>query len=367
MSTQADFYSQLRAKPPVWRYGLAVLFITSGALLARLLYPAIGNYGVRLPLLPAVALASWFCGLGPSLLSVGVGILVNLWLSGPGTAITGERVLSLIAFLIGSGLIVVMGEASHRRNDALRNGQGELEQNVRERTAELDVANRSLRDLTARLMQLQDEERRRIARELHDSVGQMLAGLSMNLASLHSDIERLAKARATLTDSEDLVQEMSKEVRTMSHLLHPPLLDEAGLSSALRWYVQGFTERSEIAVTLELPEDLGRLNPELETAIFRTVQECLTNVHRHSGSESATVHLVNSKDELRIEVRDNGDGIPPEKHAEIMTAGPTGVGIRGMRERIRQLGGNLEIESKGKGTLVVARLPINKASSGVAA
>jgi two-component system, NarL family, sensor kinase len=205
---------------------------------------------------------------------------------------------------------------------------------------------------------LQDDERRRIARELHDSVGQMLAALGMNLAAVGTDIERLTKISNTVNDSASLVKELSKEVRTISHLLHPPLLDEAGLASALRWYVEGFAQRSKIEVDLEFPEDFGRLPREAETAIFRTVQECLTNIHRHSESPTATIRIAASDHHVRVEVEDRGKGIPPEKQFEMTSTGTPGVGIRGMRERLRQLGGSLDIHSNGKGTLIVAQLPV---------
>src|SRR5205807_8558684 len=141
--------------------------------------------------------------------------------------------------------------------------------------------------------------RRRIAPELHDSVGQMLAALAMNLSAVRSDVEQLAKTAATLTDSQTLVQDMSAEVRTISHLLHPPLLDEAGLLSAIRWYVEGYSERSKIRVDLQLDPQIGRLPAELETAIFRIVQECLTNIHRHSGSSSASIFITRDPDDIR--------------------------------------------------------------------
>ncbi len=213
------------------------------------------------------------------------------------------------------------------------------------------------------MLQLQDDERRRIARELHDSVGQLLVGLTMNLSVVRADIDRLSKTAAALTDSEALVQEMSKEVRTISHLLHPPLLDEAGLSSAVRWYTEGFAQRSKIKVDLDLPADFGRLSPELETAIFRVVQECLTNIHRHSGSPIAKIRLLRLNGEVHVEVKDKGKGIPIEKREEMASAGMPGVGIRGMRERMRQLGGALEITSNGDGTVILARLPAIENSS----
>jgi signal transduction histidine kinase len=271
--------------------------------------------------------------------------------------------ISALAFLFTSTVIIALGETHRRDNERLRNAQGELENRVQERTAELDTANRKLRRLTTRLLELQDEERRRIARELHDSIGQMLAALSMNLSGVRGDIDRLAKTAATLTDSEDLVQEMCKEVRTISHLLHPPLLDEAGLSSALDWYAKGFAERSKIAVDLDCPDDFGRMPREMETAVFRLVQECLTNIHRHSGSATAKIRLHRSKHEVVIEVGDKGKGIPAEKLDRMTSAGSPGVGITGMKERVRQLGGTLEINSDGSGTRIIARLPISETSS----
>jgi signal transduction histidine kinase len=263
----------------------------------------------------------------------------------------------MLAFLVACGLVIAMGETRRRHSEKLRGGHAELEERVKARTAELDVANANLRDLSARLLQLQDDERRRIARELHDSVGQFLVGLSINLSTVRTEIERLVKTATSLSDSETLVQEMTREVRTISHLLHPPLLDETGLVSAVRWYVDGFAKRSKISVELDVPDDFGRLSRELETAIFRVVQECLTNIHRHSGSAVAKIRIHHRDGQILVEVQDKGKGIAPEKLREMTAAGAPGVGIRGMRERLRQLGGDLEISSDSSGTAVVARLP----------
>ena len=147
-------------------------------------------------------------------------------------------------------------------------------------------------EFAARLQNMQDEERRRLARELHDSVGQTLAALGMNIGIVQAQSHKLdaAVARA-VSDNAGLVEQVSREIRTISHLLHPPLLDVAGLASALRWYVDGFSERSSIKVELEIPADFGRLPGELEIAIFRVVQECLSNISRHSGSATATIRL----------------------------------------------------------------------------
>jgi PAS domain S-box-containing protein len=222
----------------------------------------------------------------------------------------------------------------------------------------------SLRELSGRLLQLQDEERRRIARELHDSAGQIIAALSMQLTRLAEDRQSAVDSVKVIKECLGLVSELSSEVRTISHLLHPPLLDEVGLSSALRLYLEGFAERSKIKVDLEIPDDFGRLSRDLETAVFRVVQECLTNIHHHSGSAVAKVQVSRSDTDLRIEVQDEGKGISPEKRLEMEVAGRAGVGIRGMRERIHQLGGTLEIGSDGvgRGVTVVARLPIDKRS-----
>lgn len=225
----------------------------------------------------------------------------------------------------------------------------------------------NLRELSARL-QLQDEERRHLARELHDSAGQMLAALSMNLTLLAQNGKSRHNPAEVLKESLGLVQELSDEVRTISHLLHPPLLDEVGLSSALRVYLDGFARRSKIKVDLQIPGDFGRLSRELETAIFRVVQECLTNIHRHSESPVARIQISRKKNDVRVEVHDKGKGISPSKRSEMESAGKAGVGLRGMRERLRQLGGSLEIGSQrnASGTIIVARLPVSATQNATA-
>jgi len=165
-----------------------------------------------------------------------------------------------------------------------------------------------------------------------------------------------------LPDSQALLQNLNKEIRTISHLLHPPLLDEVGLSSALQWYVDGFAKRSGIATTLELGADFGRVNSDLEIAIFRVVQECLTNVHRHSGSSKAIVRLNRSQDAVLLEIQDEGKGIAPDKRSQILGSGPLGVGLRGMRERVLQLEGTLDVQSDDRGTNVQVMFPIAKSS-----
>lgn len=208
------------------------------------------------------------------------------------------------------------------------------------------------------LQHIQDEERKRIARDLHDSVGQLLAAIAMNLSIVQAQSDQLdSKAARAVSDNAKLVAQVSSEIRTISHLLHPPLLDLAGLASALRWYVDGFSERSNIQVELEIPADIGRLPSDMEIAIFRIVQECLTNIHRHSGSATATIRVSQEDGRLVVQVEDQGKGIPADKQREL-ESGRGGVGFGGMRERVRQLGGVLEIRSQGSGTLVTVTLNV---------
>ena len=346
----------------VARYAFAVVAVVTALLVCDGLARFHVDPMLYVILFPAVAFSGFYCGIGPSVVALVVAVAGARYCFTP--PIHSFRIpdfeesISLIVFLFACGVVLAMGEARRRDNENIRRSQGELEDRVRERTTELNTANQNLRELSARLLQLQDEERRRIARELHDSIGQMLTALTMNLSSVRADIERLAKTATSLTDSEGLVQEMSAEVRTISYLLHPPLLDEKGLSSAIRWYVDGFRQRSKIKVDLELQDDFGRLPREVETALFRVVQECLTNVHRHSGSSVAKIRLRHGGGQVLVEVADEGKGIPPEKKYVMASAGTHGVGVRGMRERLRQLGGSLDIDSNGAGTTVIARLPV---------
>lgn len=231
-----------------------------------------------------------------------------------------------------------------------------LDTQVRFRTQELERRNSELRELSGRLMESQDVERRHIGRELHDSAGQTLAALAMNLARLAQDAKNNpAELAKDIEDAESLVQHLNKEIRTTSYLLHPPLLDESGLSSALNWYVQGLKERSGLAVDLRIPEKFERFPADVELVIFRIVQESLTNVHRHSGSKSASIRIAREANKVIVEVEDQGRGVPREKLADIQSQG-SGVGISGMRERLRHFGGELVVESNGTGTKIVATL-----------
>jgi signal transduction histidine kinase len=223
--------------------------------------------------------------------------------------------------------------------------------------ASLHRKTRELELLNNRITTLRDDERRQIARELHDSVGQLLAAISMNTSFLQSRQlgEDIAKR---LGENATLIQEAIKQIRTISHLLHPPLLDEAGLASALRCYVDGFSQRSNIVVTLDVPERFTGLSKEMELCIFRVVQEALTNVHRHSGTLTAEIRVRQRESTLRVEIEDAGKGIPSQDQGDLAVT-QTGVGLRGMRERLRQFGGTLQIHSDDNGTCVTATLPIS--------
>jgi PAS domain S-box-containing protein len=230
-------------------------------------------------------------------------------------------------------------------------------QELRRRNAEMLQQSDQLRELSGRLMRAQDEERRRIARELHDSAGQSLAALGMSLARIEKEVQgdptRLSKS---IKDAQDLIQGLTQEIRTTSYLLHPPTLDESGLSSALRWYINGLAERSGLNIELNIPDSFGRLAPEVELAIFRMVQECLTNIHRHSGSKTAVIRIAREPDKIYAEVQDHGRGISQDRLAEIQSRG-VGVGIRGMRERVRQSHGELTVDSNPLGTKITAIFP----------
>lgn len=213
-------------------------------------------------------------------------------------------------------------------------------------------------DENSRVIKAQDEERRRIAREFHDSAGQTLTVLSLSLAQMVQKAEMIAPELANEgKEIEQVVQQLHREIRTTSYLLHPPGLDEAGINPALSWYVQGAAERSGIAIDLNVSEEFGRLPSEMELAIFRIVQECLTNIHRHANSKTAYIRVVRERAGVCIEVRDDGKGISPERLAEIRSGG-CGVGIGGIRERLRRFHGEMKIESNSSGTTVSTIIPI---------
>jgi signal transduction histidine kinase len=241
-----------------------------------------------------------------------------------------------------------------RVEEELRRTKADLEFQVEQRTS-------ALRQLSARLLSLQDSERRRIARELHDSLGQYLVGLKLNAHMLRQSPER----EDLWSEADKLMEQCMSEVRTLSYLLHPPTMDAAGFASAARWYVEGYGERSGLDVTLDAPSDLGRLPDAIELALFRVLQEALTNVHRHSGASAADVLVQQDAEEIILEIKDNGRGIPAEvlSHFRLTGAG-TGVGIAGIRERVRELGGKLTLESDSRGTMVRVAVPLTLTNQG---
>lgn len=247
--------------------------------------------------------------------------------------------------------------------EALRRANLELSNEITAKHAtekKLASSEKSLRELSVHLLRTQDEERRRIGRDLHDSLGQYLAVLKMNLESLEStpgsnhdeNTEQLAQCIRLAEDS-------LREVRTISYLLYPPMLEEMGLKSAIPWYLDGFTKRSSIQTTFEVDSHFGRLDRNVELALFRVLQESLTNVHRHSGSATASVHLFLMGENAVMEIEDHGKGIPSDLSEQSGEdwMGSLGVGLRGMNERIRQVGGTLEVSSTENGTVVRARVP----------
>jgi PAS domain S-box-containing protein len=465
------------------RYTLGALAGVGALLLRDVLTPFFGEHNPYHTAWLAVVFAAWYCGLGPSIVTVIIGA-VGIWYRflAPTHSFTGKdipEISGMLGFLVFSAVIIALGESTRRsiakrekaEEDLLR-ARRELEQRVRERTAALqkrtaevvekatllDLANDAIfiksaqntisywnqgaerlygwraaealgrdpgdllrttypiplseieknpvwegelshstrdgrrivvasrwtmlhnelgepsgrmeintditdrkraenaaRSLSGRILTLQDDERRRIARGLHDSLGQYLAALKMQFGLLSmSDGDQ----SSLIQEASQIVDRCITETRTVSHLLHPPLLDEAGFGSAARWFVEGFAQRSGIAVNLSLPPDFGRLHSDVEITLFRALQEALTNVHRHSASTKADIRLSLDHRNVRLEIQDFGQGMPPEILRQLNEgAGKTGVGVAGMRERVRELSGYMTIRSDSSGTLLTVVLP----------
>ena len=234
----------------------------------------------------------------------------------------------------------------------LAHAYSELETLTAERTAELQK-------LTQRLLKVQDDERRKLARDLHDSTGQTLTALKISAALLQESCKEAPAALAIVSEVVQLADQAIDEIRTMSYLLHPPLLDEVGFACAAEWYIEGFAKRSGINVRADIGNSRERLPQTVEIALFRVLQESLTNIHRHSGASDATVHFQHEVDAIVLEIRDFGRGIPEERLRLLhgVTA-ETGVGLAGMRERLHELNGTLEIESNECGTSMRATVPL---------
>lgn len=237
----------------------------------------------------------------------------------------------------------------------------ELAYSLDQRNKEILAQSEQLRGLSAEILRAQDEERRRIAREMHDSAGQTLTALSIEQARIAKRLADQPDLAQVMEYAQTLAEQLTQEVRTTAYLLHPPTLDEGGVGNALRWYVDGLTSRNEINFVLQISEDFGRLPATAELAVFRIVQEALTNIRRHSGSKDAVIRIGRNDGTVSVEVEDHGNGMSPEKVIEIQERG--GVGFRGMRERLRQLGGELSIKSGPTGTTIRAQIPIHTQSS----
>ena len=243
-------------------------------------------------------------------------------------------------------------EEAEKARKELEKAHDELEQRVQERTLQLAQKTDEIRELTGKILMLQDNERRRLARELHDSTGQMLVAMKMALDQM-SEEAKGHKIAPLVADTIAINEDMSRQLRTMSYLLHPPLLDEVGLPSALHWYTEGFAQRSGVKVELQMSPDFGRLPGDMEIALFRVVQECLTNIHRHSGSTTADIRLTRSPYSVQVEILDTGKGVAPDRlHGGKVVSG---VGLMGIQERLRQFGGSVD-----NGTSVVAVIPLNR-------
>lgn len=338
------------------RYLAAIAAACLALLLRVLLTPLLGSASIYHTVWLAVVFCAWFCGVGPSFIAAVLMLLgIWYWFIPPPNSFaldSAEHGFGLAGFLLFAGIIIAIGDHARRTRERLNVARAEMEDAVRERTAELAQANTKLRQLTTSLLQLQDVERRRFARDLHDSVGQVLAVLGMNVACVENREKLTPDGTRLLTDSKHLIEQLTGEVRTISHLLHPPLLDEAGLGAALTIYVEGFSKRSGIAADVVVPPNLPRLGQELEISIFRIVQESLTNVHKHANAKSVKIHVEHSLAGLTVSVADDGKGLL-KGHA-------VGVGFAGMQERVRQLQGTFQVSSGMTGTSVIATFPTSK-------
>lgn len=323
---------------------------------------------------------SWiFLAFGVFIISCGFTHLMEMivlyhplyWLSGAVKVITAiASVTAAIALppqLPVVHQMIVDSKISEQRRLTLERTNEELFQTNQQLRSEMQrriAAEESLRQLSASLLHAQDDERRRIARNLHDSVGQLLSGAVLSMSAFRRNSRRLSsKSSRLLSQCTDCLTQSLSEIRTISYLLHPPMLDETGLADALRWYARGFAERSGVRVELDIARDADHLSRDLRTAVFRIVQESLTNIQRHAGSPTAEINLRRAGDKIELRVRDHGRGMPPESLESYGREQPMhGVGIRGMRERVVQLDGEMSIHSSNSGTIVDVALPFREDS-----
>lgn len=381
------------------RYTIAFAAGVAAILLRWLLDPLLGPVAFYVTVYIAVAYCAVLCGYVPAALSGLIGFLgIFYWFMDPRhsfAVIHSSEIHATIGFFLVSAVLIALGGANRnkqlrlnetiealtrearerqRAEQDLRKAHDQLEARVLQRTEELSKAldrlqseisvrqqaEIDLRQLSVRLMTLQDEERRRIARDLHDTVGQTLAAVKMSIALIRQVKGSPTALQPLIDDLNALADEALQEVRTTSYLLHPPLLDEAGIAPAARWFVEGFARRSGLHIDCDIPQNMDRPSRDRELVLFRILQESLTNVHRHSQASAATVRLTRTGDHIEIEVRDNGKGIPEARLRRIdSSAAQAGVGITGMRERVLKLGGLFHIEALSPGTAVRAALPLH--------
>jgi signal transduction histidine kinase len=390
-------FSPLHDLTVVSRLVVAMSTAVLAVLLRGLLDPVLGHVAFYATVYMTVAFCALVAGFVPAVLNAVLGFVgIFYFFVDPrhSVSIPRSEVHGVIGFVLVSFFLIALGvanrdkqlklnatvsaltsEAAERRRaeQELQKAHRELELRVHKRTTELsqalarlkaeagvrERAEDQLRRLSVRLMALQDQERRRIARDLHDTTGQTLSAMKMSIAKLQEMSKANDRAGELLRDLNSLTDEALQEIRTTSYLLHPPLLDEAGFASAARWFVDGFAKRSGIQVTCTIPPQLGRPPASCELVLFRVLQESLTNVHRHSGASVAGVVLVDDPGHLTLEVSDNGAGIAEDRLARLQEASDhSGVGLAGMRERVRELGGEFEIRSDSRGTTISVRVPL---------
>jgi signal transduction histidine kinase len=396
----SKFFSPMRQDFVLERYGVGLATAVLAILLRWLLDPVLGHVAFYVTIYAAVAYCAVTCGLGPSTLSALVGFCgVFYWFVDPRHSLSLNRpeFHSSVGFFLVCFALIALGETNrrkqlrlnqtvaaltseaserHRAETDLQQAHSELDHRVHSRTAQLTEAlarleseinvrkqaENQLRQLSLRIMNLQDEERRRIARDLHDTAGQTLAAIKMISATIQQIAADEPKILDLLAELNHFADEALQEIRTTSYLLHPPLLDESGFASAARWFVEGFARRSGIQAECSIPENLDRPPRNYELVMFRVLQEALTNVHRHSEATAARVSLQTDAGLICLNVTDNGRGIPAQRLEQLNDAS-TGVGINGMKERLHELGGHLEIQSGATGTTVTVVLPAHKTSS----
>lgn len=379
------------------RCSVAALAGILAILLRWILDPILGHVAFYVTVYIAVVYCAIVCGYAPAILAAAVGFVgIFYWFVDPRHSLHPMRpseIHGVVGFFLVSVVLIALGEANRskqlRLNETvvaltreieerqraqrdLRAAHDQLERRVQERTQELfqtlsrlesevevrEHAEEELRQLSLRLMTLQDEERRRIARELHDTAGQTLAAMKMSIALIRPFEKSCPELQVFVDDLNALTDAALQEVRTASYLLHPPLLDEAGIASAARWFAEGFAQRSGIDVRCDIPETIERPSRDCELVLFRILQESLTNVHRHSGASAANIRLLRDHHILQLEIADNGKGIAADRLQRFQSStGNSGVGIAGMRERVRQLGGHLELRSSENGTTVHVSVP----------